>query len=48
MRTGGGMSYSVVRVLPYGTRVNVLYKGNYWTRVSYNGVTGWIKNTYLR
>lgn len=48
MREGGGLSYDVIRVLPYGTKVSVLYKGNYWTRVSYNGVTGWIKNTYLK
>lgn len=48
MRAGGGLSYSVVRVLPYGTKVSVLYKGNYWTRVKYNGTTGWIKNTYLK
>jgi len=48
MRAGGGMSYEVLRVLPYGTKVTVLYKGNYWTRVKYNGTTGWIKNIYLR
>lgn len=48
MRAGGGLSYDVVKVLPYGTKVSVLYKGNYWTRVSYNGATGWIKNTYLK
>lgn len=48
MREGGGLSYDVIRVLPYGTKVSVLYKGNYWTRVKYNGTTGWIKNSYLR
>ena len=48
MRAGGGMSYDVLRVLPYGTKVSVIYVGNYWTRVNYNGTTGWIKNTYLR
>lgn len=48
MRAGGGMSYDVVRVLPYGTKVSVIYVGNYWTRVNYKGTTGWIKNTYLR
>lgn len=48
MREGGGLSYPVVRVLPKGTKVTVLKKGNYWTRVSYNGTTGWIKNTYLK
>ena len=48
MREGGGLSYDVVRVLPRGTKVTVLKKGNYWTRVSYKGTTGWIKNTYLK
>ena len=48
MREGGGLSYDVVRVLPRGTVVTVLKKGNYWTRVSYKGTTGWIKNTYLK
>jgi len=48
MRAGGGLSYAVLKVLPYGTKVEVLYTGNYWTRVKYNGVTGWIKNIYLK
>lgn len=48
MRAGGGLSYTVVKVLPRGTEVQVLYTGNYWTRVKYNGTTGWIKNSYLR
>lgn len=48
LREGGGMSYDVLRVLPYGTKVKVLYKGNYWTRVNYNGTVGWIKNVYLK
>lgn len=47
MRAGGGMSYDVIKVLPYGTKVTVLYKGNYWSRVNYNGTVGWIKNSYL-
>lgn len=48
MRSGGGLSYSVVKVLSYGTKVEVLYTGNYWSRVKYNGTTGWIKNSYLK
>lgn len=48
MREGGGLSYDVIKVLPYGTKVTVLYKGNYWTRVKHNGTTGWIKNSYLK
>ena len=48
LREGGGLSYDVLKVLPYGTRVTVIYKGNYWTRVNYNGTVGWIKNAYLK
>lgn len=48
LREGGGLSYDVLKVLPYGTRVTVIYKGNYWTRVNYNGTVGWIKNSYLK
>lgn len=47
MRAGGGLSYDVLKVLPRGTKVKVLYVGNYWTRVEYNGTKGWIKNIYL-
>lgn len=48
LRAGGGLSYDVLKVLPYGTKVSVLYKGNYWTRVKVGGTTGWIKNSYLK
>ena len=48
MRAGGGLSYSVVKVLPRGTVVTVVTRGNYWTRVNYKGTLGWIKNTYLK
>ena len=48
VREGGGMSYRVLRVLPYGTKVNVLKVGNYWTRIQYGNTKGWIKNVYLK
>ena len=48
MRAGGGLSYSVVKVLPRCTVVTVVTRGNYWTRVNYKGTLGWIKNTYLK
>ena len=48
MRAGGGLSYSVVKVLPRGTVVTVVARGNYWTRVNYKGPLGWIKNTDLK
>ncbi len=48
MRAGGGLSYRVLKVLPRGTKVTVVKRGNYWTRVNYKGTLGWIKNTYLK
>ena len=48
MRAGGGLSYDVIKVLPRGTVVTVVTRGNYWTRVNYKGTLGWIKNTYLK
>ena len=48
MRAGGGLSYKVIKVLPRGTSVTVVTRGNYWTRVNYKGTLGWIKNTYLK
>ena len=48
MRAGGGLSYSVIKVLPRGTVVTVVATGNYWTRVNYKGTLGWIRNTYLK
>ena len=48
VRKGGGMSYEVLRVLPYGTKVTVLKVGNYWTQIQYGSTVGWIKNVYLK
>lgn len=47
MRAGGGSSYDVICVVPYGAKVGVIYQGTYWTRVNYNGAMGWISNDYL-
>ncbi len=48
VREDGGMSAPVITVLKKGTKVEVLKKGNYWTKISYKGTVGWIKNTYLK
>lgn len=37
----------VLATLPAGTRVNVEYAGGTWLRISYNGVTGFMKATAL-
>ena len=48
VRADGGMSAPVITVLKKGTKVEVLKKGNYWTKISYKGTFGWIKSTYLK
>jgi len=48
IREDGGMSADVLAVVKKGTKVTQLYRGNYWTKVNYRGLVGWIKNTYLR
>lgn len=48
LRAGGGYSYEVLRTVPYGAKVTVIYQGNYWTRVNYNGTIGWMYNRYLK
>ena len=47
LRAGGGYSYDILRTIPYGAKVSVIYEGTYWTRVNYNGTLGWINNQYL-
>ncbi len=47
LRAGGGYSYDILRTVPYGAKVSVIYEGSYWTRVNYNGTMGWINNQYL-
>lgn len=47
LRAGGGYSYDILRTVPYGAKVSVVYEGTYWTRVNYNGTMGWIHNQYL-
>lgn len=47
MRKGGGMHYDILRTVPKGETVQVITVGNYWTKCTYNGTTGWIKKVYL-
>ena len=48
IREDGGMSADVLAVVKKGTKVTQLYRGNYWTKINYRGLVGWIKNAYLR
>lgn len=47
MRTGPSTSYTSTRVLGSGTKVTITGKSGQWSRVSYNGSTGYIFSTYL-
>ena len=50
LRSGGGTGYSVLRVMPSGSRVTVRSTsgGNAWVAVSYNGYNGWAHTSYLK
>jgi uncharacterized protein YgiM (DUF1202 family) len=47
LRTGPGTNYPYIRVIPGGGKVKILGFTETWYRVSYNGVTGYIKQGYL-
>lgn len=47
-RAGAGTNTGIVQVVPQGATVNLLGKDvNGWTKVSYNGKTGYISTPYL-
>lgn len=47
MRTGPSTGYTSMRVLGSGTRVTITGTSGKWSRVEYNGSTGYIFSTYL-
>lgn len=46
-RTGMGTNYSLIQVVPQNATVTVYSSANGWTKVSYNGKTGYIYSIYL-
>lgn len=48
MRSGAGTTNSILATLAKGTTVSVLSQGSEWSQVSYNGMTGYVINTYLK
>lgn len=49
VRKGGGMSYSVIAKVYGGDEVEIIYEGNYWTKIETpKGVIGWVNNNYIR
>ena len=48
VRKGGGMSYAVIGKVYGGDKVEVLYEGNYWTKIETSkGLVGWVNNNYI-
>lgn len=47
MRSGPGTGYSSVTSIPNGKTVTVLSVSGSWTRVSWNGKTGYVSSSYL-
>ena len=47
LRKGAGTSYSVVKTLSKGTAVTVHSSNNGWSKVSANGVEGYVSTSYL-
>lgn len=49
IRQGGGMSYAVIGKAYGGNKVDVLYKGNFWTKIeTKSGLIGWVNNNYIK
>lgn len=47
MRTGPGITYQVILVIPRGGEVRVLDASSSWYKVSYGGKTGYASSSYL-
>ncbi|RZU99572.1 SH3 domain protein [Spiribacter vilamensis] len=48
MRSGQGNDYRILRVLPSGARLEVLQRGETWTRVRAGDTEGWVRSIYLQ
>ncbi|UEX77493.1 TIGR04211 family SH3 domain-containing protein [Sediminicurvatus halobius] len=48
LRSGPGNEYRILQLLPSGTPVQVLERGNEWTRVRSGGNEGWMRTSYLQ
>ena len=48
LRRGPHTSYGVLKELPHGTEVEILSRGEYWTKICCRGVTGYVNSNYLK
>ena len=47
VRSGAGTNYSVIGSLKNGTIVPVISESNGWSKINYNGKTGYVSSNYL-
>ena len=47
VRSGAGTSYQVIGTLSKGTKVEVISESNGWSKINYNGKTGYVSSQYL-
>ena len=47
MRKGAGTSYALIKTLPKGTQVTVHSTSNGWSKITENGVQGYVSSQYL-
>ena len=48
VRSGAGTSYSKLGKLEYKEKVTVLSTSNGWSKINYNGKTGYVDSSYLK
>ncbi len=48
LRSGQGNDYRILRLLTSGTQLEVLERGETWTRVRVAGQEGWVRSLYLQ
>lgn len=47
LRTGPGLGYAIILTMPYGSYVTAIRSEDGWTRVIYQGTTGWAYSALL-
>lgn len=48
LRTGPSTSESILTAIPNGTVLSILESKNDWSKVTYNGKTGWVSTEFLK
>ena len=48
LRSGEGNDFRIIRLLTSGTELEILQRGEVWTRVRVGGDEGWVRSIYLQ